>query len=98
MSQHYHTMTATTLRQLYRERVGRKYAWPGGYPTFFVLSDGEALCHACAKDERSNIVRATLTARDHSGWKLEGEDINWEDPDLFCCHCNGRIESAYADA
>jgi hypothetical protein len=23
--------------------------------------------------------------------------VNWEDPDLFCVHCQKRIESAYAE-
>lgn len=90
-------MTSTALRALYRDRVGQRYAWPGGYPTFFVTNDGAALCHACMKSERSSIVRATLTPHDHSGWAVVAEDVNWEDPDLYCDHCSTRIESAYAE-
>lgn len=89
--------TASTLRDLYRTTIRHKYTWPGGYPTFGVMTDGGALCHACLKTERASIVRATLTPGDRSGWGLAGIDINYEDPDLYCDHCSDRIESAYAE-
>jgi hypothetical protein len=72
------------------------YAWPGGYPRFLVMSDGACLCFKCAEKERAQIRRSAMTkARD--GWAPMGFDVNWENPDLFCDHCNARIESAYAE-
>lgn len=67
------------------------YAWPGGYPLFGIFHDGGACCHKCAKTERGCIGTTTGT----DGWGLVAIDVNWEDPDLYCSHCSGQIESAY---
>lgn len=76
--------------------VFRKYAWPGGYPLFLVMGDGGCLCAACIDSERGLIHQAALEGH-RSGWEPAGVEVNWEDPDLFCDHCNARIESAYAE-
>jgi hypothetical protein len=73
------------------------YAWPGGYPCFFICSDGEALSWEAA-EENAGLIRDALIADDrHSGWHVCAFEINWEDPDLYCSHTNERIESAYAE-
>ena len=72
------------------------YAWPGGYPCYFVTSDGAVLSFKAAKQERRNILEA-IRDQDRSGWRVVAVDINWEDPDLFCDHTGERIESAYAE-
>jgi hypothetical protein len=73
-----------------------KYAWPGGYPVYYVTSDGASLCASCVDKEIKTILESTLeSSRD--GWAVEGADINWEDSNLFCDHCSKRIESAYAE-
>jgi len=52
------------------------YAWPGGYPLFFVTSDGGALAFGTAWEERANIAQAILNndtrwmARDRRGRQL----------------------------
>lgn len=69
------------------------YAWPGGYPIYYLMQDGETMCPKCANENR----HLDEGAQDHSGWHVVGQDINWEDPEMFCCHCNERIESAYAE-
>lgn len=79
-----------------KQAAKHPYAWPGGYPIYIVMSDGEALCCACAKKELGRIAHATAT-KDRSGWQAEGTEINWEDPHLYCCHCNEQIESAYGE-
>jgi len=72
------------------------YAWPGGYPLYFVCDDGGSLCCRCANKERRNILESIAHhARD--GWRVVGMDINYEDNMLYCDHCSDRIESAYAD-
>jgi hypothetical protein len=58
-----------------------------------VTSDGAALCHHCAASERASIGTTTGT----DGWCVVAIDANWEDPELYCDHCSGRIESAYAE-
>jgi len=76
------------------------YAWPGGYPLFFICDDGGALCCTCARKEVRNVMGA-INERKHgarnTGWAVVGMDTNWEDDLLHCDHCNERIESAYAD-
>ena len=44
--------------QKYREDNGTlpAYAWPGGYPIYYVLADGETLCPACANRENGSIA------------------------------------------
>ena len=63
---------------------------------FAVTSDGGVLCFACLKSERRNILEA-IRDNDSNGWKVEGFDINWEDPMLHCDNCSERFESAYAE-
>ena len=73
------------------------YAWPGGYPLFFICDDGGALCCKCAASHARPVMEAIRDKARGCGWRVVGEDINWEDPDLYCDNCNDRIESAYAD-
>jgi hypothetical protein len=72
------------------------WAWPGGYPILYVLSDGETLCPKCANRE---IVRIddSISSQSSDGWRMVGFDINYEDLNCYCCHCNERIQSAYAE-
>lgn len=79
-----------------RLRAGA-YAWPGGYPIYFITADGAALSFEAVKQEWRNVVSAHLTNDKRSGWYVEAATINWEDPELYCDHTNHRIESAYAE-
>jgi hypothetical protein len=78
------------------------YAWPGGYPCFFLMSDGAALSFKAAKAERRELLEALVDYRDNphesSGWRPVALEINWEDSELYCAHTNERIESAYAES
>lgn len=76
------------------------YAWPGGYPLYFVMADGEALSFAAAKAEKRLIIEAIsdkAKGYPNNGWMPAGVDVNWEDGELYCAHTNERIESAYAE-
>ena len=76
------------------------YAWPGGYPTFFIMAHGEALSFAAAKTERRAILgalRDQAAGWPGTGWTPAALEINWEDGELYCAHTNERIESAYAE-
>jgi hypothetical protein len=72
------------------------YAWPGGYPCYWLMSDGEACAFCVAKSERRNMLDA-LANNDRSGWRPVALEINWEDTNLICAHTNVQIESAYGD-
>lgn len=58
------------------------YAWPGGYPMFYLDAENCILCPKCAN--KGEIAPTAYS-------------VNWEDPQLFCEECNERIESAYAE-
>jgi len=72
------------------------FEWPGGYPAYFIMSDGEAMSYEAAKENAEQIIDAIQT-KDDTGWRVVGRDVNWEDPDLYCCQTNQRIPSAYAE-
>lgn len=71
------------------------YAWPGGYPIYYICEDGEALCPKCCNENKELIAEAEEYL--DRQWQIVGRDINYEDPDLYCAHCCERIESAYAE-
>ena len=83
--------------RMIRQSIRSKYAWPGGYPMYLVMMDGESLCMDCAKTEYRQIARANRYGDRYDGWATVGADVNWEDPELYCAHCGKRIESAYAE-
>lgn len=72
------------------------YAWPGGYPLFFITGDGAALCFKCGRKEGARIT-ASIRDNCNDGWKVEAVDVNWEDTELMCDHCSELIESAYGE-
>lgn len=83
-------MTTTTTPQPpampEREEDGTyaAYAWPGGYPFYYLAANGTTFCPPCANQEDAE---PPIVAR----------DVNWEDPALYCDGCGNRIESAYAE-
>lgn len=70
------------------ERAGKleKYAWPGGYPLFYLTKRNSVLCPDCA----------SAALEDEDDPPIYG-GANWEDPALYCEDCSKRIESAYAE-
>jgi hypothetical protein len=84
-----------TISDFRRDMRYGPYAWPGGYPRFFVCSDGEPLSFGAAKENLRLILEA-IRDHDGSGWDIVGCDINWEDDALFCAHTGERIAPAYS--
>lgn len=72
------------------------YAWPGGYPLYFITSDCAALCHDCARKHGRAVIDSIRT-RANDGWRVVAQDVNWEDSALYCDHCSKPIESAYGE-
>jgi hypothetical protein len=85
-----------TTNDIKRELRDGKYAWPGGYPKYFITSDGAALSFEAVRSEWSNVCSAVRNNR-NDGWRVVAVTINWEDGDLICEHTGERIESAYAE-
>jgi hypothetical protein len=86
-----------TLQQIKTALRAGPYAWPGGYPTYFVTADGAALSHDAVREQWPEIVGAAFSGDRRGGWYVAGHAINWEDGDLTCDHTGERIPSAYAD-
>jgi hypothetical protein len=79
-----------------------KWAWPGGYPQYFVMGDGEAMSFEAAQWNRQRIVDemtgCAMGCGYDVGWTIVGVEVNWEDSQLRCCQNDELIESAYGDA
>ena len=73
-----------------------EYAWPGGYPCYFITSDGAALSFDAVKRELRNILES-IANKANDGWRIVALEINWEDAALYCEHTGQKIESAYGD-
>lgn len=92
-------MNILTIGDFRRAITNGPYAWPGGYPCFFLMADGEALSFKAAKENRREILFA-LSCRDvrpHDDWLPIAVEINWEDSSLMCAHTGESIETAYKD-
>ena len=86
-------MTTKQIKQSLREGA---FTSLGCYPKFFITSDGAALSHEAVRAEWRQVCDAVRNGF-ANGWQVVAEDVNWEDPDLYCDHTGNRIESAYAE-
>lgn len=89
-------MTINSISDFRKAVRNGPYAWPGGYPLFWLMDDGMPCAFSVAKSERRAMLEA-LRDKDRSGWRPVALEVNWEDPDLTCAHTGKRIESAYAE-
>ena len=58
------------------------YAWPGGYPMYYLDEESNVLCPDCANDN------------DNFNAPIVSMCINYEE-EVICEHCNKKIETAY---
>ena len=76
------------------------YAWPGGYPMYGIMHDGECLCAKC-KDKNKQLITDNTNCKKEDAtdlqWRMVGAEINYEDEYLNCCHCGDNIQSAYGE-
>jgi hypothetical protein len=63
------------------------YAWPGGYPLFYIIDTYAVCCPDCLNDKGNEIPDS----------KVSAVDINYEDTSLYCEWCNKQIPSAYGE-
>ena len=87
-------MKNQTLEKV-KDAIRNPFAWPGGYPVYTVMSDGELLCPDCARENYKLIVQATKDQL-RDGWQPEGSMILYEGSS-YCCHCGKDLESAYGE-
>jgi hypothetical protein len=80
-----------------KEAIRTKYAWPGGYPLFLFTSDGATLCIDCGRSKWKQICFEMRHPERHNQFQVICADVNWEDTNMYCAHCNEKIESAYGD-
>lgn len=79
----------------FEKDLAEPFAWPGGYPRYFVTNDGAALSYDAARDNAA-LIKGSIGDNCADGWHVVACDVNWEDADLMCDHTGERIESAYA--
>lgn len=89
-------MDINSLSDFRRAYRNGPYAWPGGYPCYFVTSDGAALSFEAVRENLRAVIDATAN-RLNDGWQVTGMGINWEDKNLTCDHTGKPIESAYGE-
>lgn len=65
------------------------FAWPGGYPIYYLDSDNSVLCAKCATE--------CLKPDTNDNMKPIACDVYYEGPTMQCDECNADIESAYGD-
>lgn len=85
-----HSAPAQHLKRFIRS----PFAFPGGYTLIAVMDDGECLCHECTRDNFREILHCTKH-QERIGWNFKDVTINWEDPSLYCAHCDGPLTPEY---
>jgi len=73
------------------------FTFPGGYPLALICADGGCLCSDCTRKEWRLICAESMENTNH-GFRVSGVDVNWENDDLQCDHCNAKINSAYGES
>lgn len=63
-------------------------------PPYYVTKDGGVLCTACVKNN-TDLIYSSINIFDDPQWEVIGYGINWEDDNLYCDHCNEKIEPEY---
>lgn len=85
-------MPSENIKKVMEDGKYPAYAWPGGYPLFYLCKDGGVLCPDCANKE----IELTDDPDDPQ-WYIVAYDVNYEDENMYCDHCNKHVVSAYGD-
>lgn len=88
-----HFPTIRNMAELKATLRAGPYAWPGGYPLYFIMADGEAMSFESVRANLREIAHDTRVGC--NDWRVVACSTNWEDSDLLCCHSGKPIESAY---
>lgn len=90
-------MQYLTVEQFEQYLENGPFAFPGGYPIYFITADGCALSFEAAEEQRVQIVDAIKEPGTNDQWRAIGCEINWEDSALYCDHTGKQIPSAYGE-
>lgn len=85
------------IKQIKQALRDGPYAWPGGYPLYFITADGEALSFDAVRAMFRTVCADTLGMSGMSQFRPVACEANWEDDELYCAHTGKRIPSAYGD-
>ena len=83
-------------KELEQALLSGKYAWPGGYPLYFITDDGAALSFEEVGDN-FELVAVSIERELHDGWGVIAVSVNWEYGELYCDHYHELIPSAYGE-
>jgi hypothetical protein len=70
------------------------YAWPGGYPLYFLTASGDTISF---EGVHEHFFEEARSIRDKSSDRIVACGINWEDPEMTCVRTGKLINSAYGD-
>lgn len=73
------------------------YAWPGGYPLYFLAADGGVLSFGAVRSELKQVFRAMRDKGSDPCWAIVATCVNWEDRGLCCGHTGELIPATYGD-
>ncbi len=90
-------MKKYTTKQLKSQLRSGEFAWPGGYPLYFITSDGEAISFEAVRENLKSVIWS-MRNKVNDGWRVIGCEVNWEDDSMTCAHTGEPIESAYGEA
>ena len=80
-------------------RAVRNGPWPGGYPVYWIMGDGEAVAFDVGRVswEGRLMLEALRDNNPRDQWRPVALEVNRDNPDLYCSHTGGRIPCAYDD-
>ena len=91
-----HHRTIDSVADLKATLRAGEFAWPGGYPLYFITSDGGALSFESVRAELYQVIYS-IRHQISDGWRVVACEVNYEDTDLYCDHSGKRIAYAYSD-
>ena len=77
-------------------RAGDTSQW-GGYPLYFITSDGAALSFESVRKELPQVIYSIANGLRSDGWHVCTTAVNYENRDLVCDHSGQPIACAYGD-
>jgi len=91
-----HHSRIDTVAELKATLRAGAYAWPGGYPLYFICDVGAALSFDSVKENLPQVIYAIQHGL-RDGWRVVACEINYEDNDLTCEHSGEPIQAAYGE-
>src|SRR5689334_1256993 len=82
-SRHFREITNT--HELKATLRAGAFAWPGGYPLYFITDDCFVLSFDALKEKSTlRAVLSSIRNKANDGWRVVGCDVNWEDNEMRC--------------